>query len=260
MNNAPTREDVAAESGTNLDSVKRRVAKLMAIASDDRANPAEAASAAAMAERLMRKFQIDNVELVTSQLKSGAAEFFSEEFVGTTLDPEGYSKTKCAWSGILAVAVAELHDCQARFSWSTKHGKSLKFSGYAEDAQMARFTYVYLVQSMALASRQYLAAFQHDGRRGAENFRRGFNAALVASLNEASASKKREMQVESDSRALVVVKEDAVAKQFGVVKYSHRSENTRFDRAFHSGVTEGRKVDVTRRGLSTGSSNLQLGA
>jgi hypothetical protein len=258
MTDLNTREDVAAEAGTSLESVKRRVAKLMAIAGDDRANPAEAASAAAMAERLMRKFQIDNVELVTAQLKSGAAEFFSEEYVGTTLDPEGYSKTTCAWSGLLAVAVAELHDCQARFSWSEKHGKSLKFSGYAEDAQMARFTYVYLVQSMAVASRAFLRDYPVDGRRGAENFRRGFNAALIASLNAASGTKKREMQAESTGRALVIVKTDAVSEKFGVVKYSYRSENTRFDRAFHSGVTEGRKVDVTRRGLSTGASSLQL--
>lgn len=49
---------------TELDAVIRRVQKLLAIAQDDRANEHEAAAAAAQAEKLMRKFQIDHTDFI----------------------------------------------------------------------------------------------------------------------------------------------------------------------------------------------------
>ena len=53
------------------DSILRRIQKLLAIAGDDRADPNEAAAAAGMAEKVMRKYQIDHAELIMNGLKQG---------------------------------------------------------------------------------------------------------------------------------------------------------------------------------------------
>jgi hypothetical protein len=258
MTNATSAADTAADLGTNLDSVKRRIAKLLAIAEDARGDANECAAAAAMAERLMRKFQIDNIDLVTAQLKSGAAEFFASEDVGSSLNPEGSSESSSGWAGILAVAVADLHDVQVRYTQTYKHGKTLRFSGYASDAQTARFTYIYLVQTMAQASREFLRSNEGTNRRDAENFRRGFNSAVCKNLRQATADKRADMQKASTSNALVVLKDSAVAKHFGAVKYSKSKARARVDMAFTDGFARGNQVDVGRRGLSTGAAAPQL--
>lgn len=235
----------------NMESVLRRVRKLMAIAEDGRANANEAAAAARMAESIMRKYQIEHADVIQAELQRGAAESFSSEDCGSTLDPEGNSKTACAWAGVLAVAVANLHDCQARYCWTSQHGKTLRFSGYAADAKMARFTYVYLVQTMAAAGRFYQKSAPRS-RAECESFRRGFSSALTGSLKAALRAKREEMEQASASRALVVVKTQAVAEHFGAVKYAKsRGSAGRSGHAFEQGFAEGKRVDVTRRGVES---------
>lgn len=256
--NNTTAAEVAAEAGTDLDSVKRRIAKLLAIAEDGRANANEASAAAGMAERLMRKFQIDNVDLVTAQLQSGAAEFFANEDVGSSMNPDGRSENASGWVGQLAVSVATLHDCQVRYVTTHKHGKTLRFSGYASDAQMARFTYGYLVQTMAQSSRDFLRVNEGARRSDGESFRRGFMVSVRALLKRALEAKQAELQVESNGRALVLVKDDAVAKHFGAIKYVKSGKTNTRGQAFADGFERGASVDVNRRGLSTGAAAVQI--
>jgi len=246
-------------TNSNLDDVMRRVKKLLAIAEDSRADANEASAAAGMAERIMRKYQIEHADVIELELKRGGAESFASEDCGTSLAPEKRSDEASGWSGILAVAVAELHDCQCRFAWTQKYGKSLRFSGYTSDAKVARFTYVYLVTTMAAASRGFLKANPYCGRREAGAFRRGFNSALTDSLNKATLAKKAEMAEASTSRSLVLVKDDAVAKHFGVIRYA-KSGRTLAGDGFAAGFEQGSRVDVARRGLSTGATNARIGA
>ena len=245
----------------NLESTLRRVAKLLAIAEDPRANAAEASAAAGMAERIMRKYQIDNADVISTELKRGGEESFASTDVGSTLDPEGYSKTASGWSGILAVAVAKLHDCQLRCFHTTKHGRTLRFSGYKADAEAARFTYVYLVSQMCSATRAYQTNSRDAGRSESEAFRRGFNTAVCGLLRKAMADKARKMQAASNSRDLVIVKENAVVKHFGSVKYRTSSDRTIRSGAYSNGYVAGSKVDVGRRGVGHNStSRAQIGA
>jgi hypothetical protein len=245
---------MSTETSDSLDGVMRRVRKLLAIAEDGRANAEEAASAAGMAERIMRKYQIEHADVISAELARGGAAF-DDTYAGTTLDPEGWSKEASGWSGILGVAVAMFHDCQCRYTRTEKHGKSLRFSGYAADAQMARFSYVYLVQSMTAAGRQF--AKLGYGRRETEAFRRGFNSAVCKTLRKATAAKKASMQELSSARALVVVKAGAVSQHFGDIRYS-RATTTRGE-GFAEGFERGSKVDVTRRGVGGPAAHLQIG-
>lgn len=234
---------------TDLESVMRRIAKLLAIAGDSRGDANECAAAARMAESVMRKYQIDHADVLTVELNRGDAESFDDCDVGSTLNPEGYSREASGWAGILAVHVAKLHDCQARYTHTEAHGKTIRFSGFAVDAQLAKATYIYLVNQMVAATKRF-----GGGRSMNEAFRRGYCASLGQSLKDALAAKRREMQEASQSRSLMIVKADAVAKHFGAVKY-RRSGGYRTSQgdAYASGREEGGKVDVTRR--SVGNSN-----
>lgn len=243
----------ATNQSNDLENVMRRVKKLLAIAEDGRANAEEASAAAGMAERIMRKYQIEHADILAVELTRGGAESFSHEDVGSTLNPEGYSQEASGWAGILGVAVAQLHDCQARYVKTIKHGKTLRFQGFAADAQMARFTYLYLVAAMNAAAKQFTKEGDCD-RRDLTDFRRGFNSAVCALLANATQAKKREMQEASSSRALVIAKDRAVAEHFGAVKYRSTGQRRGGD-AFREGQARGSKVDVTRSGLSGGGSS-----
>lgn len=248
----------AATEIENLDSVMRRIKKLLAIAEDARADANEASAAAGMAERIMRKYQIEHADVIELELKRGGAESFASEDVGAGLNPEGRTESASGWAGVLAVQVAGLHDCQARYATTYKHGKTLRFSGYASDAQMARFTYVYLVTTMAAAGRHFLKTEPYATRRDAEAFRRGFNSALCASIKDAIRAKQAEMQEASSSRSLVLVKSTAVSAHFGPIKYVKSRGNAKGGQAFADGYAKGQSVDVTRRGLSATSSGRVL--
>lgn len=243
------------EETNDLSGVLRRIAKLLAIAEDPRANAAEAAAAAGMAERTMRKYQLEHADVISAELKRGGAESFASTDVGSSLNPEGASDEASGWAGILAVVVAELHDCQVRFVRTQKHGKTLRFSGYAADATAARFTYCYLVGQMDQAGRAYRAAGYGVGRSASTAFRRGFNSAVCGLLRKAAADKAREMQAACSSRALVIVKANAVAEHFGAIKYASTSSRTTRTGAFEHGHAAGSKVDVGRRGIGSNGNN-----
>lgn len=248
-----TTTDTTAD--TDMEAVLRRVSKLLAIAEDPRANAAEAAAAASMAEKVMRKYQIDNADIISASLKRGGAEVFGHSNLGSTLDPNGRSKEAAGWAGQLAVAVANLSDCQVRYVRTAEHGKTLRFQGYAADAQMAKFTYLYLVSQMisatgAFAKTQYNCA----GRTELSSFRLGFVASVIVLIDRAIADKKAELAASVSGRSLVLVKANAVAEHFGAIKYKASRGGTGSYGGYNAGREAGSRCDVGRRGVGTNSS------
>jgi hypothetical protein len=234
----------------NLDSVMRRVKKLLAIAQDARGDANECAAAARMAESIMRKYEIEHADVISAEIKNAGAEAFDYCNIGAGMDVSWKVKTASGWAGWLAVAVANLYECQARYG-EVEGYKTIKFSGYRTDVQMAKFTYEYIVNQMGAASREFTK--NHTGEFGvraeAESFRRGFIQACIASLKKLIEEKKAEMQEAASSRALVIVKSQAVAQHFGEVKYGASNSKTRQGEAYDQGRTKGSQVDVTRRGV-----------
>jgi hypothetical protein len=176
------------------------------------------------------------------------------------MDPEGASKDSSGWSGILAVFVANLYDAQVRFVHSPKYGKTLRFSGYKVDVEVARQTYVFIVNNMAAASRLYLKENRWAGRKEGNSFRSGYVNAVGAQIKKMIAEKQAEMQQTSSSRALVISKEQAVVERFGAVRYKTGRSNYYQSDAYSSGRAAGSRLDVGRRGISGGgSSSLRIG-
>lgn len=245
--------DTTADRASTL----RRVQKLLAIAQDDRANPAEAAAAAQQAERIMRKFSIDNAEVLAQQMRAGSAAFATRQCSANMKrdDPRRPPlQRNPPWAQWIAVAVARLHDCQARNSHGEK-GACLEFRGVEDDVQVAAWTFDFLVGSLIAGSRN----FQRAGSRTkteSESYRRGFVQSLLSSLSKMLAEKAAEMRSTSSSTALVVVKAQAVAEHFGEVKYkTTKSAPVRDGQAYHSGRVDGSRVDVGRRAVGSSTSS-----
>lgn len=235
---------------TDLESVLRRVHKLLAIAGDDRANPAEAAAAASQAEKVMRKYQIEHADVISASLQRDDS--FDEQDISGTMNPSAVSKTTTTWGGMLSLAVGRLHDCRVCWARTSALGVCVRYSGYKSDTQVAVWTHLFIVNAMVSALRAYQRA-HGSGRQDSERFRKGFIIAVVSSINKAIQAKHEEMAQAVASRALVVVKAQAVAERFGAQEIKHNRFSQSGD-AFHSGQAEGHKVDVGRRGVASGQS------
>lgn len=244
-------------SNEGMESVLRRVQKLLAIANDERANPAEAAAAAHQAEKVMRAYQIEHADVIEAQLKRDDA--FGFEDIGGTMNPEARARSTTAWSGILSLAIARLNDCKVAWVRTRERGICLRYSGFKADAQVAVWTHLYLVNQLGMALRKYQNECYGIGRRESEEFRRGFVHALVDKIDKAIEQKKAEMAAQSASRALVVSKANAVAERFG--KQKIRSNRFRGGGSVADGYAEGKRVDIGRRGIgSSGGSSPLLAA
>lgn len=235
-----------------------RVRKLLAIAQDDRANPNEAAAAAHQAEVVMRRFQIDHADVVASEMRH--ADSFDSVDVGVVMKRgQGHRPSKTPpWAQWLAIAIGKLNDCQVRIAYNDDLGACLRFSGYKPDVLVSQWTFDFLVNTMIGAVRRY----QKDSPRSkqeSESFRRGFVLALTSKLRAQLDEKKAEMAQASSSRAMILVKTQAVSDRFGVVSYGN-AKNVAVSRgdAFAHGREEGRKVDTRRGALGGGSTSSAL--
>lgn len=243
-----------SDTPTELESVLRRVHKLLAIAGDDRANAAEAAAAASQAEKIMRKYQIEHADVISASMSRDDS--FDEQDIGGTMNPSARSQSATTWAGILSLAVAQLNDCKASWARSAALGLCIRYSGYKSDTQVALWTHLYIVNQMVSALRRHQKEYGSD-RQSSERFRKGFIIAVVGNINRAIAEKKADMAQAASSRALVVVKAQAVSERFGEQKVKHNNFRQGGE-AFSRGYAEGHKVDLGRRGVAGQSSSAIL--
>lgn len=241
----------------NLDSVMRRISKLLAIAGDDRANPNEAAAAAAMAEKVMRAYQISNASVIAAAMRKNNDEFGSDFVYGST-KPSVPSKTIQVWANWLSVAIAKFNDCNIYMHQKQDKTKVLIFKGYKPDIEMCKYMFHYIVGIMEQSASNLDFGDVH-GREFMSSYRQGFILAVSKKLKEMTAQKQAEMQTESSGRELVIAKRDAVARQFGVQKFGRGSVTSHHADAYMKGRENGSKVDISRRGVGTSAgSSLRL--
>lgn len=226
--------------------ILRRLQKLLAIAADTRADPNEAAAAAAQAEKIMRKFQIEHADIVAAELLR-AENFTDDERVSAGL--ANRTETWTLWAQTLAIAVAKLHDCQVRRGYSREGGAQLRFVGYRADAQVARWTYLYILGCMKRDAAATKARFPHASRKNMDAYRIGYVAAVGRSLEEAYQAKRAEMEAQPGSRALVISKEAAVRERFGDMKVRRKESSLGGVAGYGNGFQAGQQVDVTAKAI-----------
>lgn len=234
----------------DLESVMRRVQKLLAIAEDARANPHEAAAAAAQAERIMRKYQLEHADVMRRDLTREDA-FGTADVQAVMRRAQGHRPQKVpAWAQWISIPTARLNDCEVRCAFTQEHGAVIRFFGYAPDVRVAAYTFDFLVGATIRAVR----AFQREqprSKRDSEAFRRGYVLAVLAQLRRLLAERESEVAT-SAGRDLVVVKAAAIQERFGEFNYgsSKSKVNSNAAAAFVEGRKRGAALNVNRRGLS----------
>lgn len=243
-----------------MENMMRRIKKLLNIANDKRADPNEAAAAAAMAERIMRKHQIELGDVLLQELNQSDS-MATEETIATAKTNGTPVKRVPAWASRMAVLVRDLYDCGAVVV-TTKDGQAgIRFYGYKQDVQMCRWMFDFLVDTTNRAVREYHKTdlYRIEGRKGSNDYRNGFVAAIMESLRQQIEQKKQDLAADESStgRDLVVAKKNAVANHFGGGIFGTRSTRTRtrISDSNMAGHIDGSGVNVGRRVVEGSSSN-----
>lgn len=242
------------------DSIMRRVRKLLAIAEDGRANPHEAASAAAMASKIMRKYQLEHADLVLVELRSGT-EVNTEEVKATAKTNGTPVKEVPPWASWIGLQVARLNDCGCRLGHSAVGEKVVRFYGYSSDTKVAAYMFSYLVDTVNRLCREFIKTsedYRVYGRRVVNGYRQGVAQGIVDTLKKEIAAKQAEEATPSSGTSLVVVKKEAVVEKFGNV-YGERRGTTKVSRgeSFSAGFRDGQQVTV-RKGVTGGGATARL--
>ena len=246
----------------NMDSILRRVQKLLAMAADNRGNPEETAAAASMAAKIMRKYQLEHSDVIIASLNKG--EGMAEDWIVGTSSTDGRAKTVPGWVQWMAVALAKVHDLRVSQT-RVPAGKPqagdgcIRFAGFASDVQVASWTLAYLVAQVNRLTDGYRKTIEYQikGRKSSAAFRDGVASGICKLI---LASKAEEVQTSSGT-ALVVAKSRAVAEHFGENKFTKSKKDIKDARAYAAGYEAGQKVDVNRRavGSTANSGALRIG-
>jgi hypothetical protein len=227
-----------------IQKAKNRIAKMMRM-SKDVSSPKEAANAAAMARKLMDKFQLEEADIMVDTTRD----------VFGTGAATGDFPTIPRYMSILAVAVAKYNDCIARFVNSSEgpHKSHVEFAGYTSDVELGTVMYKWLLKTIGnLAKEHCKIVIPHVDSKDMEYirvsnmFKLGAGEAICATFRTITA--ERDSLTSKTGTALVVRKMGAVTKHFGDVKYStartrtlSRAEST----AKSAGWIKGSQVKLT---------------
>lgn len=241
---------------TDKDRAMEKIRKLLAMGTDGRGNIHEAEAAMRQAQALMRKFQIDSVEEVLSDLKGGKDT--QQDSDGPFAYPSKNRPTKIpAWVGIVAVGVGRLTTCKVDIIMESTRGARVRFSGYGPDVQFSLWLYRFFIEAI-----HRLACEAVTSRGERESFRFGaasmIQARIARMVSEQEAADRAEQEaaqrvaIGAMSTALVIVaaKKQAVAEHFG--EQSGKQVKRESNDAHRAGVDAGSRLNIpTARPLST---------
>ena len=245
----------------NMEAILRKVAKILAIAQDDRADPNEAAAAAGMAERIMRKYQLEQADVIMDRVKAGE-DMATADCLATAKTNGTKVKKVPPWADWLAVGIAKLNDLGAQKANDANGERVIRFFGYQSDVQVGKYMFDYLVATINRLANQYKVTPSYivGGRSALHAYRQGVSMGILSQLNSLVASKKKEVQESTTGTALVVVKRQAITEKYGesIFGVTKGSSKIRRGDAYASGYRDGKNVDVNRRGISGQQSNAGL--
>ena len=227
----------------NMDDILRRIAKLLAIAEDDRANPNEAAAAAGMAERIMRKFQLEHSDIITKSLKNGD-DLSTEDVVASAKTNGTRVKIVPPWAVYLATRLARLTETEVRTCNVANGDKGIRFFGYSADVKIAAWMFQYLVATSLRLCNEFKKTPEYEiyGRKAVNSYRLGVTAGINKNISDLIAAKQAEAA--STCTALIVVKKQAITQKYGNFGYTNKVSKTANSDAYSRGVSDGKKIDV----------------
>jgi hypothetical protein len=139
------------------EEILERIAKLLEVSDRNKRDGfiAEAENAAALATKLITRYQLDQAEVETYASKS--REDRQNPMTSELVDPEVLGiktyKRKIAWRAQLGVTVAEA--CAVKSSTNYKHNRT-RFIGRQTDVKAAAYIYTYLLRALEEAANQHM--------------------------------------------------------------------------------------------------------
>jgi hypothetical protein len=233
----------------NREDAIKKAQKLMAVAGDGRGNDNEAERALAQAEALMRKFGIEQAEVVgaASQGFDWANDFAP---YGVPRQP---AKSVPLWADFVAVGVAIFTDTIVRKHYKADKGYGHGFYGERSDVMFAVWLQTYLRDIVWREVKK--AAKEHGwGRVESEDFRKAMSTRLQARMKALRAERDKEFAAAVDSRgetgtALVIVSDKLVKRdaEFGEQKFGKTQQvSVRSASAIAAGREAGNRVGFNR--------------
>ncbi len=221
----------------NIEKVKERIQKLLAMASDS-SSPQEAAIAARRVQKLMSAYNLEMVDVVADDIR--------DEDNVIKAHTDSWYKRRPGYLDWIEIAVAKAFNCETRTEWRTRRGVDYSVCviyGYKTDVEVATWlcNYIY-VQLDNLAKKVVVPPDYRDrglGRRYMADWRKGAAAEISDRIDEFYRGEQREHEpLTSSGQSLVALKTAAIERKFG--RFSYGSSRT--IRYTEDGMSAGRKA------------------
>jgi hypothetical protein len=187
---------------TTIDQVIDRVRKLLALSTSS--NPHEAASAAARAQEILDRYELDRAMIETSpELDEGEQEPVEDTRLGGDL-PLFEDKALPTWKSCLAREIAEANGCKV-YASGQRGEKAVAMIGRRSDMQKVRYLFGYLVTEVDRLARRDGKGM---GRTWINSYRLGAVCTIKKALWEARATMKAEARAEAQGDSVALVRVD----------------------------------------------------
>lgn len=210
-----------------------KIKKILALARDPAATPDEAATAAAMAQKLMQQHQLEEADLV--------------EKGHIKLDPISYeifyqSARTDTWIQNLANSLAPAFSCIVLLST----GRGLGVVGRPDNREAFKFTFEYLKQTIHNMATRSCPSHVH-GRRWTNSYGVGCAVKIHQRIKEERAALKAAADA-MDGNAIILVKEEALVQEFVKTQMNTKKgspSQADFDASgYRQGYIDGDKVNL----------------
>lgn len=229
----------------NREDAIKKAQKLMAVAQDGRGNDNEAERALSQAEFLMRKFGIEQAEVVGSAAK---ADFdWTSDFApyGVARQP---AKSVPKWYQFISTGVATFTDTIVRLHYDRERGYGVGFYGERSDVMFAVWLITYLRDNVWKEVQKAKKDHPHWGKTDTEDFRKAMAIRLSTRMRVLRKERDEVFATSGTGTALVVVSDKLARRdaEFGGQQYDKSKVEARNHEAANAGRAAGDRVGFNR--------------
>lgn len=218
------------------------VRKLLSMAADN-ANEHEAANAARMAEKLLRKYNLSMADITPEEAKSNVVDKKWTHMKWTV----GKAPV---WVMNLCIGIADAYDVYVVWSWAdsndhwvAKRQSNLTFVGAEADVEVTSEIFTYLYKTVIRLTDAHFKAnpATYSPRTEKKAYRQGITDRLRMRLAEMTEDKEAEFEEAAETSTtgtnLMVIKKDAIGEYLG--KPAEYAESTRQESTDNTAYTQG---------------------
>lgn len=246
------------------DSIIDKIRKLLSATTGNGCTEGEAMNAAALAARLMDKYNIDEADILAGQAEASDALF---DRIGHD-HPVAYAAaaigrfTGCRIYCHNGTDRVETKDLFGGSTWEARDVRKLRIVGLAHEVEIAKYVLDICFVAMESAAGKALQQENDERTRGKEplimgkerlrwvfDFQRGMASSMVKTLDDLTAERMRDagkiVNIKGSGRDLVAVRSDLVAKWFkdrGITLSNSKGVGIKHKSALGAGRSAGESV------------------